>query len=241
MEEKHANYSNRKTQMRERQIEQEVEQDWLSLSINDIELILVDQSELYSNDEISLLRDRLAALRAEEDARKNLNVMDALDPSRREIKERLAVRGAEERKQKQNSDVIKCPKCDGENPSSNQRCQYCSHILKVQPKDPDKTNNRSLRLIAFFIPIIGILIGLVYIGKGKDELGKSLIIFAVAGAIVMALIGWLLGAGVFNDSQRTCHYCGDVVSGDPVEGNGRYYCSQDCLYREIFFGEGSGY
>lgn len=154
----------------------------LSLSIDDIELILQDQRDLYSEDEFAFLEKRLVELLEEQN--------------------RIAL---EERK-KQIPSTILCPKCDGENPSSNQVCQYCSYKFKKRdyyqqheyemydPVDEDSDEDRSntgLYVIAFLLPIVGIIMGLIYIGKNEDDLGKSLIMFSIIISIVFAVIGWL--------------------------------------------------
>lgn len=32
---------------------------------------------------------------------------------------------------------------------------------------------------------------------------------------------------------KTCHYCGEKISGDPLKKDGRYYCDYDCYLCEI--------
>lgn len=40
-------------------------------------------------------------------------------------------------------------------------------------------------IVSIFIPFIGIILGLTYIAKNEDELGKSLIIFSIISNVIM--------------------------------------------------------
>lgn len=210
-----------------------INQDFSSLSIDDIELILEDQLELYSEEEIVSIKKRLETLRTEEKL--------------------LREKQLKEEREKRILKVIKCPKCDGENPPSNRQCQYCAYTFKEEDyyERPEKQNkyskraedtpqdNKGLYIIAFLIPLIGVLLGLIYIAKSEDALGKSLITTAIVGAIIIALIGLLLSGtleSILTDlSRETCHNCGKVITEDPLEAGGRTYCSYDCYMEEFLF------
>lgn len=43
-------------------------------------------------------------------------------------------------------------------------------------------------ILAFFVPLIGIILGIVFIAKNKESEGKSLLIFSVAMLIVFSLV-----------------------------------------------------
>lgn len=207
-----------------------VDQDINSLSINDIELILVDQTDLYSDDEIAELKARLSELYKARDAEAKAELKQKIPP------------------------VIKCPKCDGQNPSSNQQCQYCSYIFKEKDyyacsndvsesveeiTDTTENSNRSLYYIAALIPLLGIILGLIYIAKNHDELGKSLIITSIICTIVIVLIYMLftgtLGDILSNLSSKECYICGDKISGEAIQVGERYYCDYDCYMEDFLF------
>lgn len=32
---------------------------------------------------------------------------------------------------------------------------------------------------------------------------------------------------------KTCHFCGEKITDDPLKKDGRYYCDSDCYMREF--------
>lgn len=48
--------------------------------------------------------------------------------------------------------------------------------------------------------------------------------------VIIVIIAFLLS----QTGQEKCHYCGGVVGDDPVEANGRTYCSYNCYMSEVF-------
>ena len=53
-------------------------------------------------------------------------------------------------------------------------------------------SNAVLYIISFLFPIIGIILGIVYIKKDEDELGKSLLIFSIVFLIIFSIIIFLI-------------------------------------------------
>ena len=45
-----------------------------------------------------------------------------------------------------------------------------------------------LYVISFLLPLVGIILGVIYIGKDENDLGKLLILFS----IIIAIIGYVL-------------------------------------------------
>ena len=91
-----------------------------SLSVDDIDLILKDQKDLYSQEEIAELK---------------------------EFREYLVKQGQKAQaneKQSRRLKTIICPKCDGENDSSNTHCTYCGYKFKESdcyaPKQANEDN-----------------------------------------------------------------------------------------------------
>lgn len=81
-------------------------QELTKLSINDIDLILRDQTDLYTPEEIDELTQwKQYLIQQEERAQKE-------EQNQRRLK------------------VIKCPKCDGPNDSANTYCMYCGYQFK---------------------------------------------------------------------------------------------------------------
>lgn len=147
-----------------------------SLNINQIEIALLDQRDLYSEEEIEELTHRLEILKSGNEAA---------------IKEDLI---------KHRPETFRCPKCDGINKSINEICEYCGYVMKEKDYDNEeieaqtendvKTSNTSLYVIAFILPFIGIILGIIYIGK-NEELGKSLILFSIVAGILSMIIYYL--------------------------------------------------
>lgn len=46
-------------------------------------------------------------------------------------------------------------------------------------------------ILAFLIPLLGIILGCIRLSKGEDELGKSLIIFSVVVFVAFTILGAL--------------------------------------------------
>lgn len=92
---------------------------------------------------------------------------------------------------------FRCPKCDGINKSSGKKCAFCGYNFKrndyFNGKDIQEYNhsNAVLYIISFLFPIIGIILGIVYIKKDEDELGKSLLIFSVVFLVIFSIIIFL--------------------------------------------------
>ncbi len=152
-------------------------QELNNLTKDDIELILSDQKELYSEEEILIIEETHKLLIEKE-------ILDKINSRPEEIS---------------------CPKCDGTNSSKSDKCQYCEYIFKDHDsiitnekydtdisEESDSNNSISLYVIAFLLPIIGIIMGLIYIGKNEDELGKSLIIFSIVMSIISSILGYII-------------------------------------------------
>jgi predicted nucleic acid-binding Zn ribbon protein len=151
-------------------------QELNSLSIENIKLILVDQQNLYTPEEISQLQERLQYL---------INRQDKT-----------------EQQPKTKPKQFNCPKCGAPNKSVNTICPYCGYKFKdsdyynidnredqvedIQPKQ--ESSNAILYVISLLLPIVGIILGIVYIGKDKEHLGRSLILFSIVVSIIYGAI-----------------------------------------------------
>lgn len=141
------------------------------LSLENIYYILFNEKECYSDEEIKQLNERK-------------NELEKINSEKLQ-RERIANRPKE----------FKCPKCDGINSSKNEKCEFCGHIFSeneyystTEKDDSDKKSNLSLYIIALLIPIVGIILGIVYVAKNEDSTGKSLIIFSIIFGIIESMI-----------------------------------------------------
>ena len=159
-------------------------------SIDDLELIITTQKELYTTDEMELLKQQLQyryRQREEEQekeaAAKKARILANLPES------------------------IPCQKCGGPNTFDNIVCNYCGANLDKKPYyiDPDELHEEQDEkacvhggdgfgfhyFISFFIPLVGFILGAVMLGNENEErqsAGKACIIIGVISIIITAII-----------------------------------------------------
>jgi ribosomal protein L40E len=114
------------------------------MTTEDIELILEDQTQLYSKEEIELLKDELSSRQKEE------------------LVEKKSMLPKE----------IECPKCEGINPSSNENCQFCGYkigdaIEEIAVGEDYEKSNTSLYIISLILPFIELFWDLYILQKIK--------------------------------------------------------------------------
>ncbi len=88
-----------------------------------------------------------------------------------------------------------CPHCGITYPSKFERCRECGGYLSVvtdtgkaiEKASGSDSSNCLLYVLSFLLPIVGIILGIVYIAKNEDELGRTLL---AIGAITM-VVGWI--------------------------------------------------
>ncbi len=114
------------------------------LSVEDVDLILRDQQDLYSQEEISELREYREYLLEQERMKK------------------------EDEKRARKLETIVCPKCDGLNDAKNTKCRYCDYPFKEsdyyskeESKEDSDESTDSLNA-----PIGRLLFGLLFSGGG---------------------------------------------------------------------------
>ena len=121
-----------------------------------------------------------------------------------ELKERLKLRKRNSEKSvkeyviSQRPEKFRCPKWDGENISTNIKCGYCGYVFRekdyyndevsTEKDECGENSNMVLYVISFLLPLVGIILGVIYIGKDENDLGKLLILFS----IIIAIIGYVL-------------------------------------------------
>jgi len=74
-----------------------------------------------------------------------------------------------------------CPKCGIIFKHNSNTCSECASPLAVYDEQPKNTSKSGcwMYVIAFLIPLIGLILGLIYIAKDEEETGKPLMIFSI--------------------------------------------------------------
>ena len=156
-----------------------------SYSDDDLKLIFETQKDLYSQEEMALIEQEIERRQQE----KQKQIIAQLPKE------------------------IICPKCDGPNPFENDTCQFCGYKFdkrKYYPEgwnrsdsddnDYDGTEEESSSgytfhyVISFLIPLIGFIIGAIFLGKDTEEyrsVGKGCILLGILSCVVATVI-WAL-------------------------------------------------
>lgn len=96
-----------------------------------------------------------------------------------------------------------CVRCKQIYSPRTENCPVCGTRLAVHDDGrigvPASTRESSsgngwLFLVAFLIPLVGIILGIVYIARQEDALGKSLIVFSIAMSLVAFLLMVAIGS-----------------------------------------------
>lgn len=96
-----------------------------------------------------------------------------------------------------------CPKCGTLYPYHMETCEECGRKLSVYDWEINYNNSVYasetelgfwMYAIAVLIPLLGIILGCIYIARGDDRPGKSLIITGVVSNLVGVILGFLLSA-----------------------------------------------
>lgn len=155
-------------------------------SADDLRLILNTQQDLYSNEELKLIKIQLE----------------------KQIKQDK--KDEEDFIQQHLPNEITCPKCDGVNPFENEKCCYCGHTFdksKYYKKDyylkddsetetetVEETDSKSYTfqyVISFLIPLVGFILGAILLSKDNEEeksAGKTVIILGIIAIVIGTLI-----------------------------------------------------
>ncbi len=93
-----------------------------------------------------------------------------------------------------------CPKCHTIYSPRAERCENCGTQLAVY--DPVVASVYTQQtdatwwhyVIAIFLPLIGLIMALVYLNSGENELAKTMLTTVVACAVIQIVLGVLLAA-----------------------------------------------
>jgi hypothetical protein len=99
------------------------------------------------------------------------------------------------------SDTYKkiCPSCRLIYSKNANVCTKCGGQLAVYDESVEESHSHAdsntwLYVVAVLLPIVGIILGCVYISKDENELGKSLIITSIVTSVIYVIITLILGA-----------------------------------------------
>lgn len=93
-----------------------------------------------------------------------------------------------------------CPKCGAAYSYSpnKETCDECGTRLSVSSYDSNATTQGYAEwwhyAVAILFPLIGLIMGLVYLSRGEDELGRTVIVTVVVCTVLQILLGILLAA-----------------------------------------------
>lgn len=91
-----------------------------------------------------------------------------------------------------------CPKCGTIYPPKKETCDECATRLAVYTPEKGSTKQSYVEwwhyVVAILFPLIGLIMGCVYISRGDDDLGKTMIVTVIAGFVIQVVLGVLLAA-----------------------------------------------
>lgn len=91
-----------------------------------------------------------------------------------------------------------CPKCGLIFSQKTESCDKCGGRLSVYSENTGyRTSNSDnsgcwMYVVSVLIPLVGIILGCIYIARKEDELGKSLIITGVISNVIVIILGLML-------------------------------------------------
>lgn len=93
-----------------------------------------------------------------------------------------------------------CPKCGLIFSQKTESCDKCGGRLSVYSENTDYGASNSdnsgcwMYVVSVLIPLVGIILGCIYIARKEDELGKSLIITGVISNVIVVILGLMLAS-----------------------------------------------
>ena len=146
-------------------------------SLEELELIYETQKDLYSEEEMIIIKSRISDFKKKE----------------------------EEKLKKLLPNEIECPKCFGPNPFENNECSFCSAKLnkekyynleyyendKANDEIEEKTSYAFQYIISFLIPLVGFILGAILLSKEEaeeKEVGKICIMTAIMSMVISTML-----------------------------------------------------
>lgn len=99
-----------------------------------------------------------------------------------------------------------CPKCGRIYDARQDTCTNCPDVrLSVYTGESEYYSGGAsggggeiwMYIVGILIPVVGIILGCVYIARGDDELGKSVLLTSIFVPLIIALVFAVLGNLVF--------------------------------------------
>lgn len=87
-----------------------------------------------------------------------------------------------------------CPRCKHIYSAKAENCDDCGSRLSVYSGESISKEDNSgcwMYIVAVLLPVVGIILGCIYIARAEDELGKSLILTSVITMVASSMIGFL--------------------------------------------------
>ena len=165
----------------------EFQKELASYSYDDLGIIIETQKDLYSVEEMQMLKQELEKRKQEKQAQIIANLPKE----------------------------IVCPKCDGVNPFENDFCQFCGCKMEKEKyyredwaeseeesyesdETKEKTSYTFHYVISFLIPLVGFIVGAIFLGKDTEagkSVGKGCIILGIVSIVIAYLLWAALIAG----------------------------------------------
>ncbi len=146
-------------------------EEMLQYSIDDLELIRDTQKDLYSQNEMRCIEDRIAFLKKKEEEKE----IDYLP------------------------DTIKCHKCDGPNDKTSENCVFCGEKLEKFPTshgaeysyESSDDSNVFRYVISFLIPLVAFIMGAILLADrdyNRQCIGKTCLILGIISSILPVVL-----------------------------------------------------
>lgn len=92
-----------------------------------------------------------------------------------------------------------CPSCKTIYAGSKETCDQCHCPLAVYGGSSSMYSGGYeygtpgwAYAVAILLPLIGIIMGLIYLGRREDDMGKTMIITSIIASVVWALLGFII-------------------------------------------------
>lgn len=93
-----------------------------------------------------------------------------------------------------------CPKCKTIYSAKTTTCENCGSLLAVyssssykhSTSDASEGAARWMYIVAILLPLIGIIMGLIYLGRREDDIGKTMIMTSIIASVVWAILGFAI-------------------------------------------------
>ena len=136
-----------------------------SLGTRELQIILSDQKDLYTEKEFRILEERYDELMGENSAKELQKKLRIVKPSPNYV----------------------CPKCNGINDNPGQYCEYCGYKFFDSKSEDNSSIGCIGYIVAFFLPLIGLIWGLIKDDKEIITFSIVMIVLEVIGAIISAI------------------------------------------------------